>query len=478
MNYKAVLNLFGKTITICSLFFLFPLIINIIYGESNYAAFYLPAVGLFAIGFGLHFVKPQKASIQPREGFVIVALAWIILSVVGALPYVISGEIPNYGNALFETVSGLTTTGATILEDVEILTKSMAFWRIFTHFLGGMGVLVLLLAILPDDNASVIHVLRAESPGPTSQKFTSNIKYTAKILYAIYISLTVIEAVMLILGGLNVYDGVVHALSTAGTGGFSTKNASIAAFNSNYVEIVVAVFMFLFGVNFNVFYLIILGKFARALFGEELRIYFIIVLLATFAIAINLISAFNYSFGDALRLSFFQTAAISSTTGFATADINAWPQTSQAILLILMIVGGCGGSTAGGIKVARLIILTKSSATDLKKIMNPRVVKSPKFEKEPLDASTVNTVRVYFTLWVAILVISTLILCIDGAGSFVANFTGALTCIGNVGPRLGASCFAGYGVGSKIALCFTMLAGRLEIIPLFVLFNYKTWKTT
>ena len=473
MNYKLVANLFGKTFVICSLFFIAPLLVALIYGE-NCAPFLIPAAGLFVLGFLLYLIKGKNTLIAPKEAFVVVALTWIILCVVNALPFVISGEIPYFVDALFETVSGLTTTGASVLTDVEALSKSIGFWRIFNHFIGGMGVLVFLLAILPGDNASAIHVLRAESPGPTSQKFVSKIRFTARILYTIYIVLTAIMAIILICGGLDVYDAIVHSLSTAGTGGFSTKNASIAAFNSTFIEMVVAVFMFLFGVNFNVFYLIIIGKFARAVSGEEFKTYLIIVVLAIFIIALNLLSVAG-SFGNALRLSIFQTTAISSTTGFATADISTWPALSQAVLLILMIIGGCGGSTAGGIKVARFVILSKSSATDLRKMMSPRSVITPKFEKEPVDSSTVDAVRVYFTLWTAILIVATFILFMDG-GDFVSDFTGALTCIGNVGPRLGSSNFGGYNALSKITMCLTMLAGRLEIFPLLILFNYKTWK--
>ena len=384
MNYKLVANLFGKTFVICSLFFIAPLLVALIYGENNYFAFLIPAAGLFIIGIVLQLIKAKNTLIAPKEGFVVVAMTWIILCVVNALPFVITREIPNFTDALFETASGLTTTGASIMQDVETLSKSIGFWRIFNHFIGGMGVLVFLLAIIPGDNASAIHVLRAESPGPTSQKFVSKIRFTARILYLIYIALTVIMIIILICGGLGVYDAVVHSLSTAGTGGFSTKNASIAAFDNTFVEMVVAVFMFLFGVNFNVFYLILIGKFAKALSSEELRVYLILVVAATFIIALNLLDMAG-NFGNALRLSFFQTAAISSTTGFSTADINTFPQLSQAVLLILMVIGGCGGSTAGGIKVARLIILTKSSATDLRKMMSPRSVITPKFEKEAID---------------------------------------------------------------------------------------------
>lgn len=474
MNYKLVANLFGKTFIICSLFFIAPLFVALVNGENTYAAFLIPAAGLLLVGAILQCFKDKNALISPKEAFVVVALTWIVLSVVNALPFVISGEISKYIDALFETVSGLTTTGASVLSDVEHLSKSIGFWRIFNHFIGGMGVLVFLLAILPGDNASAIHVLRAESPGPTSQKIVSKIRFTARILYTIYIALTLIMTIILLCGGLSFYDAIVHSLSTAGTGGFSTKNASIAAFNSTFVEMVVAVFMFLFGINFNVFYLILIGKFARAFSGEELRIYLIIIVSATLIIALNLLGVAG-NFGNALRLSFFQTTAISSTTGFATADISTWPALSQAVLLILMIIGGCGGSTAGGIKVARFAILAKSSATDLRKMMSPRSVVSTKFDKEVVDNSTVNAVRVYFTLWVAILVVATFILFIDG-GNFVSDFTGALTCIGNVGPRLGSSNFGGYSVVSKITMCLTMLAGRLEIFPLLILFNYKTWK--
>lgn len=479
MNFKLVINVLAKTFLIEAVLMFAPLIVGFVYGENTYLGFLVPIAGLTAAGVGLSFIKPESKVIRPKEGFTIVALAWILISVIGTLPFIINGEIPSFIDALFETVSGFTTTGSSVLSDVESLSKSAGFWRIFTHFIGGMGVLVFILAVLPDNSAGTIHIFRAESPGPTAQKFVSKMRFTAGILYLIYIGLTLIEFIMLLCGGMNGYDAILHAFSTAGTGGLSTKNAGIAAFNSTYIEMVIAVFMFLFGINFNVFYLIIIGNFAKAFCSEELRTYFCIVVVATIAVAISLLGTAQ-NFADAIRLSFFQITSIGSTTGFTTADFNLWPDFAKVVIVILSMIGACGGSTCGGIKIARLIILTKSSATDLKKVLSPRTVATAKFEGEQLDAFTVNSVRSYFILWFAIVILSTLILSLDPFGDLLSDFTGTIACIGNVGPGLGAvgpaSNYSAYAWYSKLTLSVVMIAGRLEIFPIIMLFNYKTWK--
>lgn len=479
MNYKLIVNVLGKVLLIEALLMIFPLVVGFIYGENTYLGFILPMAGLLAIGLPLSLIKVKDNKLYAKEGFVIVALSWILMPLTGCLPFVINGDIPYFLDAFFEMTSGFTTTGATVLPDVSVLTKSANFWRVASHFIGGMGVLVFVLAVLPEGNTGSIHIFRAESPGPTATKFVSKLRFTARILYLIYVGLTAIEVVFLLCGGMNFYESLLHAFSTAGTGGFGTRNGSVAAFNSVYIEVVITVFMFIFGINFNVFYLILIGKFAKAFSGEELKTYFIIVLVAIIAISINLISVYG-NFATALRYSSFQVTSVISTTGFATCDFNLWPDFSKAILLILMIFGACGGSTCGGLKVSRLVILTKSSATDVRRLMNPRAVLTTRFEKEPLSEETINSVRTFMLLWLAIVIVSTLLLTLDPFGDIMTDFTGTLTCIGNVGPGLNEvgpmGSFAGYTGASKLLLSLVMIAGRLEIIPLLILFNYKTWK--
>ncbi len=479
MNYKLIVNILGRVLLIEAILMLAPLAVSLINAEGTYLGYVLPMAGLLAVGLPLSLIKLKDKSIYAKEGFVIVALSWILMSLVGCLPFVINGEIPYFFDAFFEMVSGFTTTGATVLGNVEAVSKSANFWRIYSHFIGGMGVLVFVLAVIPASNTGAMHIFRAESPGPTATKFVSKLRFTARILYLIYIGLTVILMLMLLVGGMSFYDALLHAFSTAGTGGFSTKNASIMSFNSVYIEVVIAVFMFIFGINFNVFYLILIGKFTKAFSSEELRTYFIIVLVAIIAISINLLSVYG-NFFTALRYSSFQVTSILSTTGFTTADFNLWPEFSKLILIALMILGACGGSTGGGIKVSRLIILSKSSTTDIKKLMNPRAVLATRFEKEPLGQDTISSVRTYILLWLAIVGIATLLLSLDPFGDILSDFTGTLACIGNVGPGLNAvgpaSNFAGYTGVSKALLSLVMIAGRLEIFPILILFNYKTWK--
>ena len=468
---------------------LFPMLVGVLYAENNLICFLLPVLILLAVGVPLSFVKSKDRSIFAKEGFVIVALAWIILSLVGALPFVISGEIPNYIDAVFETVSGFTTTGASILKDVEILSKSLMFWRLFTHWIGGMGVLVFVLAVLPAGSTGAMHLFRAESPGPTASKLVSRLTFTARILYLIYAAMTVFEVVFLICGGLPFYDALLYSFSTAGTGGFSITNAGVSAYNSAYVEIVIAVFMLLFSINFNVYYLILIGQVKKAFKSEELRIYLVVVLVATVAIAINILSSVS-SFWQALRYSFFQVTAISSTTGLSSVDFDKWPIFSKTILIALTIIVACAGSTGGGIKMSRLVILVKSSYKDIKKMINPRSVVSVSFENEPVQRETERHIRTYFILWVLIVVASILLLSLDGGASenilkmgfneFSTHFSATLACIGNVGPGIEAvgptMNYSIYSPFSKILLSFLMFVGRLEIFPMLILFAPRTWK--
>ncbi len=480
MNYKMVFNTLGKTLLIEALLLLFPMLVGIIYRESTFFAYLLPVCGLILVGAPLSFLKVRDKSIYAKEGFVIVALAWVILSLIGALPFVISGQIPSFIDAFFETVSGFTTTGASILGDVESLSHSIKFWRVFTHWIGGMGVLVFVLAILPADCSGAMHVFRAEAPGPTVSKLVSKLSYTARILYGIYLIMTLLETVLLLFGGLSFYDALLHAFSTAGTGGFGLYNDSIAHYNSVYVEMVIATFMFLFGVNFNVYYLILIKQVGKALKSEELLYYFGITVVATLLIAFNILGQVA-SFGQALRYSFFQVTSISSTTGFSTIDFDKWPTFSKAILLILMAVGASAGSTGGGIKVARIVILFKSSFKHLKRLVNPRSVVSISFEKESVGEEVERNVRTYFVLWVLVAVICFILLTLDpNVPDILSNISATLACIGNIGPglsMLGPTCnFGIYSPLSKILLSFVMLVGRLEIFPMLILFIPRTWK--
>lgn len=478
MNYKMVFSIIGKVMVIEAFLMIFPLLVGVIYTEDVYLAFLVPMAALTVIGLPLSFIKTQEKSIYAKEGFVTVALTWIIMSLFGALPFVLSGQIPNFVDAVFETVSGFTTTGSSILLEVESLYNSIQFWRLFTHWIGGMGVLVFVLAILPASESGIMHVFRAEAPGPSVGKLVSKLTFTARILYGIYMVLTVVEVVFLLCGNMPFFDSVLHSFSTAGTGGFGLKNNSIAYYDSAYIEMVIAVFMFIFSINFNLFYLILIGNFKKAFKSEELRTFAIIILVATLAIAINLLST-GIQFGRAIRYSFFQVSSIGSTTGFSSTDFNEWPAFSKTVLLVLTIVGACGGSTGGGIKVSRLIILGKSSYKDVKKMLHPRSAVTIKFDGEPIERNVERGVRSYFVIWVIIVVLCTLLLSLD-FNDILTNFAATLACIGNVGPGLNAvgpmGNYAFYSPFSKVLLSFVMLAGRLEIFPMLILFAPHTWR--
>lgn len=477
MNYKLILKILGKVFIAMSVFLCLPYVVGIFYNENLAVPFLIPAGVVLVIGLALSFLKSDETQVFAKEGFVLVAVSWIILSLIGTVPFVLSGAIPNFIDAFFETVSGFTTTGATILSNVESLGKGVAFWRIFTHYLGGMGVLVFILAIVPS-GSGFMHIYRAEAPGPDSSKLVSKMAVTARILYAIYLVFTVIETVLLLFSGMSFYDALLTSLSTAGTGGFSMYNDSIAHFDSVYVEMVVASFMFLFGINFNVFYLILIKQFKKAFINEELIVYFLFDLVAIFAIAINLLSI-SLSFGEGLRYAFFTVTSISSSTGFSTANFGEWPALSKSILTLLMIIGACGGSTGGGMKVARFIILSKTAGRDVKKVLNPRAIPVANFDGVPLDREIERNVRTYAIIWALIVIISVIILSTD-LNDIFTNISASLSCIGNVGPvfnNLGTNFnFGCYSAYSKIWLSIVMLAGRLEIFPIFILFSFRTWK--
>lgn len=484
MNYKVVLNVVGKTMFVLGVVMCLPLVVSFIYADGKALSFLFPVIGLLALGLPLSFIKCKDDTMNAKEGFVIVAACWVLMSLIGCVPFMLSGEIPNFFDAFFETVSGFTTTGSTVLslnETGDTLSKSVMFWRVFTHWIGGMGVLVFVLAVLPSDGKTM-HVFRAESPGPSASKLVSKIGYTARILYFIYIALTLLLTLLLSFSGMGFYDSLLNAFSAAGTGGFGIYGTSIMHYNSAYVEIVLAVFMFLFSINFNLYYMILIGKVSKALKSEEFIWYSAIILLSTLVIAVDISSSVG-GFLQGLRYAFFQTTSVSSTTGSASADFYYWPTLSKCVLLLLTVVGACGGSTGGGIKVSRLIILSKTGLNGVKKSLHPRSVNTVKLEGEPLSKDIQNNTVVYMILWLLIVIVSTLLLSFDvGEGKdLFTHFSATLTCIGNVGPGLTKLIgpmgnFASYNGFSKIVLSLVMLAGRLEIIPMIILFAPNTWR--
>lgn len=479
MNYKMILNTIGNIFKLEALLLILPLGVSLIYRENTYLSFIIPIVILTLLGFALTIKKPKNRTMYAREGFIVVGLSWILVSLFGALPFVISKEIPNFINAFFETVSGFTTTGASILTDVEALSKGILFWRSFTHWVGGMGILVFIMAIIPSSDGDTIHILRAESPGPQVGKLVSKIKLNARILYLIYFALTIIEIIMLLFGKMPLFDAVVHSFGTAGTGGFGIKNSSIGAYN-NYCQIVIGIFMIMFGINFNIFYFILVGNFRQAFKSEELRWYLSIILIAISIITLNImLSDVNAVFSTTLKDAFFQVSSIITTTGYSTTDFNAWPELSRSILIILMFFGACAGSTGGGIKISRLAMLVKSSKREISKQMHPHRVQNVRFEGSVLSEDTVKGVFSYFSIFMIIFVVCVLLVGIENK-DFVTNFSAVAACINNIGPGLSIvgpmGNYVSFSIFSKIVLIFAMLVGRLEIFPILMLFIPSVWK--
>lgn len=477
MNRKMILFVLGRIIELEGIALCVPLITALLYGEWNTAAVYAAtAAGTIIIGIisTLIFKKGSKR-IYAKEGFVTVALAWIVISLIGAVPMCISGDIPSYVDAFFETVSGFTTTGASVVSRPDLLSHATNIWRAFTHWIGGMGILVLMVAIFPDSNGRTIHIMRAEMPGPVVDKIVPKARDTAKILYIIYIVLTAFEAVMLLCGGLSVYDSLFYALGTAGTGGFGIKATSAAEYTP-YVQWVLAVFMILFGINFNLYFLVIRKKFKQAIASEELRVYLILLAISSVMIGINVFSLYP-TVGETVRHSVFQVAALVTTTGYTTVDINAWPTFSKAVVFILMFFGGCAGSTAGGLKQSRLIIMAKNIHRHLKRMLHPRSVVTVRFEGKPVDEAVRHNVSTYFLMYCFALVAVFLLVSVEPF-DLETNLSAAVSCFNNVGPAFGkaASGYGGYGAFGKIVLSAAMLLGRLELYPLMLTFSPEIWK--
>lgn len=478
MNKKMVFRTIGRLLQITALLLLVPAVVAIIYGETKQLfAFLITALGSLTLGVIISLVtKTRNKVIYAKDGFAITALAWIGMALVGAVPFTLSGDIPSYVDAVFETVSGFTTTGASILTNVEVLSKSALFWRSFTHWIGGMGVLVFVMAIIPNFTDRSIHIMRAEMPGPIIGKLVPRVKDTAKILYLIYIFLTVLEAVLLLLGGMPLFDSIVHTFGTAGTGGFGIKGDSIASY-SPYCQWVIAIFMLIFGINFNIYYLLLMKKVKTALKSSELWCYISIVLLSVAVITANIISI-SKSFSEAFRNSVFQVASIISTTGYATADFNKWPELTKTILFLLMITGACAGSTAGGLKISRVVMLFKAVGKEIRKMLHPRSVSKVHFEGKPLEDTTMNSVTTYFVIYMICFLGAFLLISFENFG-FESNFSAVAACFNNIGPGFAAvgpaSNYSAYTDFSKIVLSFAMLLGRLEIFPIIIFFSPRAW---
>lgn len=511
MNYKKLGKILGKIMILEGALMTLPLLVSLIYQESfrNVLAFAVPIVALVGIGALLQIPKPSRNGLYQKEGFALTALVWIVMALFGAIPFIINREIPNYVDACFEITSGFTTTGASIVNDISSLSHSSLFWRSFSHWIGGMGILVFVLIFIPESNdGSSMHLLRAESPGPQVGKIVSKMKATTRILYLIYLGLTVLEVIFLMFDkpipgyeNEKFFFSLLTAFGSAGTGGFGVIPGSMELFNP-YSQYVISIFLLLFGCNFTLYYLLLIGKIKDVLRSEELRTYFFLVFAAVAIIFTSLLTkastlAQTYTTEEAFRHTLFQVASLITTTGFTSTDYNLWPSTAIAIFILLMLFGGMAGSTAGGIKTSRLIIAAKGSYVNVRKLINPRYVPKTKLEGKTLEQQTINDVFSFVTLYFFILFIVTFLLSFDAvngtvttivsdAGTytekhgFLSNFSAVLACISNIGPALEAigpyASYAAYNPFSKILLTLTMIIGRLEILPVLILFSPKTWK--
>ena len=511
MNYKKLGKILGKIMILEGVLMLAPLAVSLVYKESliNIFAFIIPIFALLLLGFLLQIPKPKRETFYQKEGFALVALVWIVMAAFGAIPFVINGDIPHYIDAFFEIVSGFTTTGASIVTDITKLSHSSLFWRSFSHWIGGMGVLVFVLIFIPESNeGSSMHLLRAESPGPQVGKIASKMKVTTRILYLIYLGLTLLEIVVLMLDkpiagyeSEQLFFSFLTAFGCAGTGGFGFIPGSMELFNP-FSQYVIAIFLLLFGCNFGLYYLILIGKIRSVLKSEEFRGYFAMVAIAVGLIFLSLVARFEafeqiYTTEEAFRHSLFQVASLITTTGYSTTDFGTWPMLATVVLIVCMFCGGMAGSTAGGMKLSRIIIAFKGTYVNVRKLINPRYVSKTKFEDKTLEEKTVNDIFSFLTLYFFILIAVMFVLAFDpingeavtivsDAGEytvkhgFLSNFSAALSCISNIGPGFEAigpyGSFALYSPVSKIFLAFTMLCGRLEILPVLILLSPKAWK--
>lgn len=511
MNYKNLGRILGKIMILEGILMTAPLAVSLIYKESliHIWAFLIPILAVTALGFLLQLPKPERSNLYQKEGFALTAMVWIVMTLFGAIPFVINGDIPSYIDACFEMMSGFTTTGSSVITDITAMSRSTLFWRSFSHWIGGMGVLVFVLIFIPEsDDGSSMHLLRAESPGPQVGKLVSKMKVTARILYLIYLGMTVLEVIVLMLDepipgyeNEQFFFSLLATFGSAGTGGFSFIPGSMQLFHP-FSQYVIAIFLLLFGCNFSLYYLILIGKVREVLRSEEFKSYFLIICLAVTFVFISLIWRFEsfpqvYTTEEAFRHSLFQVTSLMTTAGFTTTDYHVWPMLATTSLVFVMFIGAMAGSTAGGIKLSRIVIALKGAYINVRKLINPRYVPKAKFEGKTLEPRIINDVFAFITLYFFILLASTLLLAFDGvngqmvtvasdAGTytvehgFFSNFSAALACISNVGPAFEAvgpyANYAGYNDFSTIVLIFTMLLGRLEILPVLILFNRRTWK--
>lgn len=511
MNYKKLGIILGKIMILEAILMLAPLAVSVIYHESakHILAFVIPIVALAFIGFCLQIPKPKRNSIYQKEGFALTALVWIVMTLFGAIPFVINGDIPNYIDACFEMMSGFTTTGSSIIPDITAVSHSTLFWRSFSHWIGGMGILVFVLIFIPEsDDGSSMHLLRAESPGPQVGKIVSKMKVTTRILYLIYLGMTVLEVVILMLDkpipgyeSEQFFFSLLTTFGCAGTGGFGFIPGSMELFHP-FSQYVMSIFLILFGCNFSLYYLLLIGKVRPMLKSEEFKSYFLIVGAAVAFVFVSLVGRFEafpqtYTTEEAFRHSLFQVASLITTAGYTTTDYNVWPMLAKTTLIVVMFIGAMAGSTAGGIKVSRIVIAVKGAYINVRKLINPRYVPKAKFEGKSLEEQTIGDVFAFITLYFFIFVAAIFLLSFDpvngtvvkiasDAGSyevkhdFFSNFSAVLSCLSNVGPAFEAvgpyASFAGYSGFSKIILTLTMMLGRLEILPVLILFSPKTWK--
>lgn len=477
MNSSIIRYVLGYVLKMEGILMLLPCLVAVIYQETE--GFYFLAVAVLCglLGILMTHRKPQNHVFYLKEGCVTTALSWIFLSFFGCLPFWLSREIPSFTDALFETISGFTTTGASILNNVEALSHCSIFWRSFTHWIGGMGVLVFLLAIIPLSGGSHINLMRAESPGPSVGKLVPKVKYTARILYLIYLGMTILEIILLVAGKMPLFDAINTGFGTAGTGGFGIKNDSFMSY-SPYLQWVVTIFMILFGVNFNAYYYLLFHNFKKAFSMEEVRYYFLIILVSIVIIFCDILSISKGVF-DALTQASFQVGSIITTTGFSTADFNLWPQTSKTILVLLMFIGACAGSTGGGIKVSRFVVLFKTLIKELNSYIHPKIIKKIKIEGKPVEHEVVRSINVYFITFMILFSVSVFAISFEGR-DLITNFTAVAATINNIGPGLElvgpTKNFGLFTPFSKYVLMFDMLAGRLELFPLLILFHPAVWK--
>lgn len=478
MNKRKIISIIGRIILIEAALMIPALVVSLLYGDGDAPAFIVTMIPAVIVGLLFSRVRQSDRRMSSRDGYFIVAAAWIVISLIGAVPLFAAGGFASYWDALFEIISGFTTTGASILARPEDLGHGIIFWRSFTHWIGGMGVLVFVLMVMPMENDNSMHLVRAEVPGPTAGKLVPRMRTTSMILYGIYAAMTLILVVLLLCGRMSLFDSFCIAFGTAGTGGFATSSAGIAGYDSAYIEIVLGVFMLLFGINFNIYHLLLFGKIRDVFKSEEVKVYLGIVAASTIAISVNILGQ-SASLGRAVRDSFFQVASIITTTGFATVDFNFWPEFSKHTLVLLMIIGACAGSTGGGFKVSRGLILVKAFFAEIRKIITPRAVITVRLDKKPVDMQTVNSTKIYAGAYLILICVFTWILSLDGK-DLTTNLTAVLSCFNNIGPGLAGvgpmENFSFYSDWAKVLLSAAMLTGRLEIFPMFLLFSRSTHK--